>query len=80
MGTHRSENQRNRPLPDVTPGADWNVAAVRFWPDSGIPVNWPPALYLGDKDNIIERFINRFEAPTHGYCVKKAEIGAKEPA
>jgi hypothetical protein len=67
--THASRwtriDQRARLLPDVTPGGDWSAAAVRFWPDNGIPVNWPPPKYLGDKDNIIERFINRFKAPTH---------------
>jgi hypothetical protein len=67
--THASRwtriDQRARPLPDVTPGGNWSAAAVPFWPDNGIPVNWPPPKYLGDKDNIIERFINRFKVPTH---------------
>ncbi len=77
LQTHASRwtriHQRARPLPEVTPGADWNAATVRFWPDSGITVNWPPLKYLGDKDNIIERFIDRFKVPTHVYCVNNTE-------
>ena len=50
-------------LPDITPGTDWNPATVQLWPDSSFPISWPPPKYLGE--NIIQRFIDRFNVPMH---------------
>lgn len=50
----------NRPLVALAPNKFWQSAAIRFWPYIR-EVHWPPAKYLGD--DIIEKFINRFDAP-----------------
>lgn len=52
---------RGRSLVMVNPAATWDPAAIRFWPNEGTTISWPPPKYLG-KD-AIQMFIKRFGNP-----------------
>jgi hypothetical protein len=41
----------------IDPAAKWRPAAVRFWPNDGISLSWPPPQYLGN--DAIQLFIER---------------------
>jgi hypothetical protein len=45
----------------VNPAVIWNPAAIRFWPNDGTAVSWPPPKYLGN--DAIQIFIKRFGKP-----------------
>jgi hypothetical protein len=49
---------RTKLLPVLNPDAYWNPAVIKFWPDNGSSVSWPPSKYIGD--DTIEKFIDRF--------------------
>ena len=49
------------PLPVLNPNAYWNPAVVKFWPNEGVPISWPPQKWIGD--DVIEKFIERFNVP-----------------
>jgi hypothetical protein len=57
----RHVHHRTNPLPVLNPNDRWSPAAIRFWPNDGYSVSWPPPKYIGD--NMIEAFIDRFKLP-----------------
>lgn len=52
---------RGRGLLMVSPAEIWNPAAIRFWPNDGAALSWPPPKYLGN--DAIQIFIKRFGNP-----------------
>jgi hypothetical protein len=58
--TPRWQDVSDRPLIPLVPNKYWLPAAIKFWPYEG-EILWPPEKYLGG--NVIEHFINRFNAP-----------------
>ena len=58
-------SDRGRGLLMIDPAAKWRPAAVRFWPNDGISLSWPPPKCLGNDaiQLFIKRFGNSFNAP-----------------
>jgi len=54
-------HDRGRGLLMVDPAAIWSAAAIRFWPNDGTALSWPPPKYLGN--DAIDLFIKRFGNP-----------------
>ena len=54
-------DNRGRGLLMVSPNAKWQSAAIRFWPNDGTVLSWPPPKYLGN--DAIEIFMKRFGNP-----------------
>jgi hypothetical protein len=39
----------------------WSPAAIQFWPNPGVAVNWPPSQDLDDEH--VGYFLDRFQRP-----------------